>query len=78
MVINMVVTRMIMKTMKITAIIKITQRSVTETINYGRCLKRKQMGDVNRKYTSCVAGSVHVIRDVNGSERMQQKTITVR
>jgi hypothetical protein len=62
---------MITKTMIKTVIIAIMQECVTEAINYGKCLQNKHLHNVSRKYPSCMAGDVHVVRDVNGSKGMR-------
>ena len=51
-------------TMIMIVIIAIIQECVTEAINYGQCLQNKNMHNVSRKYPSCMAGDVHVVREV--------------
>jgi len=62
---------MVTMTMMIIVIIAIMQECVTETINYGKCLQDKHLHNVSRKYPSCMAGDVHVVRNVNGSKGMR-------
>jgi hypothetical protein len=66
-----VITIMITVTLIIIVIIAIIQECVTEAINHGKCLQNKHLHNISRKYPSCMAGDVHVVRDVNGSKGMR-------
>jgi len=50
---------------------EIIKECVTEAINYEKCLQNKHLHNVSRKCPSCMAGDVHVVRDVNGSKGMR-------